>query len=177
MNRSIVRTLAAALAMGASLAACDDDDDPAGLEEIEGYEASLSGAGEVPSNASTATGTAEISVVGPTLLYRVDVTGLSNAVAAHIHGPAATDENAGILVNLCGTATTPACATGAPYTGVLTAGTANNLVGISFDSLQVLLDNGSAYVNVHTNDGLGSQNTGPGDLAVGEIRGQIEPEN
>jgi len=176
MNRSIVRTLAAVLAM-ATLAACDDDDDPAGLEEIEGYEASLSGAGEVPSNASTATGTAEISVVGPTLLYRIDVTGLSNAAAAHIHGPAATDENAGILVNLCGTAFTPACAAGAPYTGVLTAGTANNVVGISFDSLQVLLDNGSAYVNVHTNDNVGSQNTGPGDLAVGEIRGQIEAVN
>jgi len=174
MNRSIVRTLAAVLAMGATLAACDDDDDPAGLEEIEGYEASLSGANEVPSNASTATGTAEISVVGPTLLYRIDVTGLSNAAAAHIHGPAPTDENAGILVNLCGTAFTPACATGVPYTGVLTAGTANNVVGISFDSLQVLLDNGSAYVNVHTNDNVGAQNTGPGDLAVGEIRGQIE---
>lgn len=40
--------------MSATLAACDDDD-PAGLEEIEGYEASLSGANEVPSNASTAT--------------------------------------------------------------------------------------------------------------------------
>jgi hypothetical protein len=175
MNRSTVRTLAAVLAISASAVACDDDDDPAGIEELEGYTATLSGASEVPSNASTATGEAEITVAGPTLLYRIDVTGLSNAFAAHIHGPAPTDQNAGILVNLCGTTATPVCATGAPYTGVLTAGTATNIVGISFDSLQVLLENGSAYVNVHTNDGVGAQNTGPGDLAVGEIRGQVEP--
>jgi hypothetical protein len=28
-------------------------------------------------------------------------------------------------------------------------------------------------VNVHTNDGLTGTNTGPGDFASGEIRGQI----
>jgi hypothetical protein len=172
MNRSIVRTLAALTIAGALVAACDDDDDPAGLEDLEGFTATLSGESEVPANASTATGEAEITLVGPTLLYRVDVEGLSNAVMAHIHGPAAADENAGVIVNLCGTTGTPACASGAPYTGVLTAGTANNF-GIPFDSLVVLLRNGSAYVNVHTNDNTGSQNTGPGDLAVGEIRGQI----
>ncbi|MGE0158584.1 MAG: CHRD domain-containing protein [Gemmatimonadales bacterium] len=176
MNKSAVRACTALLAIGAVVAACDDDD-PTSVEEVESFEASLSGAGEVPSNASTATGEAEISIVGPTLLYRIDVTGLSNAVMAHIHGPAPSDQNAGILVNLCGTAATPACATGAPYTGVLTAGTASNVVGISFDSLTALLRNGNAYVNVHTNDNVGAQNTGPGDLAVGEIRGQIEPSN
>jgi hypothetical protein len=173
MNRSLVRTLAALLAVGATVVACDDDDDPVGPEEREGFAATLSGAGEVPANASTATGEAEITIVGPTLLYRVDVAGLSNPIMAHIHGPAAADENAGILVNLCGTPATPACATGAPYTGVLTAGTASNVVGIPFDSLTALLRNGNAYVNVHTNDNMGAQNTGPGDLAVGEIRGQI----
>jgi hypothetical protein len=31
-------------------------------------------------------------------------------------------------------------------------------------------------VNVHTDDGEGEQNTGPGDMASGEIRGQIEAE-
>ena len=40
-------------------------------------------------------GTATITRVGPTLLYRIDVAGLSNASAAHIHGPAAAGVNAG----------------------------------------------------------------------------------
>ena len=173
MNRSIVRTLSALLAVGAAFVACDDDDDPSGLDDDEGFVATLSGAEEVPANASTATGEAELQIVGPTLLYRVDVAGLTNAVMAHIHGPAAPGVNTGILVNLCGTATTPACATGAPHTGVLTAGSANNF-GVSFDSLAVLLRNGNAYVNVHTSDGTGPTNTGPGDLISGEIRGQIE---
>ena len=35
------------------------------------------------------------------------------------------------------------------------------------------LDAGNTYVNVHTNDGVAPTNTGPGDFASGEIRGQI----
>ncbi len=175
MNRSIVRTLTALVAVSALVAACDDDDDPAGPGDNEGFVATLTGADEFPANASTATGEAEMEIDGPTLTYRVDVAGLSNAVMAHIHGPAAPGANAGILVNLCGTAATPVCATGASYTGVLTAGTATNVAaGVSFDSLAVLLRNGNAYVNVHTSDGAGPTNTGPGDLIAGEIRGQIE---
>jgi hypothetical protein len=33
-----------------------------------------------------------------------------------------------------------------------------------------LLENGGAYVNVHTDDGVAPSNTGPGDLPGGEIR-------
>src|SRR5829696_6057205 len=33
------------------------------------------------------------------------------------------------------------------------------------------LQNGGAYVNVHTNDGVAPTNTGPGDFPGGEIRG------
>jgi hypothetical protein len=32
---------------------------------------------------------------------------------------------------------------------------------------------GDAYVNVHTDDGSPPPNSGPGDMASGEIRGQI----
>jgi hypothetical protein len=32
---------------------------------------------------------------------------------------------------------------------------------------------GNAYVNVHTNDGVGAVNTGPGDFPGGEIRGNF----
>ena len=37
-----------------------------------------------------------------------------------------------------------------------------------------LIENGNAYVNVHTNDGVAPVNTGPGDFPGGEIRGQVE---
>jgi len=36
---------------------------------------------------------------------------------------------------------------------------------------------GFTYVNVHTNDGMGLPNSGPGDFPGGEIRGQIDHEN
>jgi hypothetical protein len=134
----------------------------------------MNAANEVPTNASTATGTAAIAVVGDLLLYKIDVVGISNVSAAHIHGPALAGVNAGVRVNLCGAGTAPACATGAPFTGVLASGFATEVSGISFDSLVVLLQNGNAYVNVHTNDGVDPPNTGPGDQASGEIRGQVE---
>jgi hypothetical protein len=155
---------------------CDDDDEPTGPDlVIENFRATLNGANERPTpNASTATGTAEITRVGPTLLFRVDVAGLSNPSAAHIHAPADTTLNAAVRVNLCGATGVPACPTGTPFTGTLATGSAVQVSGISFDSLMVLLRNGNAYVNVHTNDNTGEANTGPGDLAAGEIRGQVE---
>jgi hypothetical protein len=175
MKASFVRALGALLVVGAVMS-CDDDDDPSGPDlEIEEFVATLSGANERPTpNASTATGTAEITRVGPTLLFRVDVSGLSNPSAAHIHGPAPNTENAPVRVNLCGAAGVPACPTGTPFTGTLATGSAVQLSGISFDSLMVLLRNGNAYVNVHTNDNIDPANTGPGDLAAGELRGQVE---
>ena len=174
MKRCFVRTIGALLITFAVTACDDDDDDLAGPGlETQSFTAALNGANEVPANASTATGVAQIAVVGPTLLFRVDVAGLTNPSAAHIHGPAGVGTNIGVLVNLCGATGVPACPTGAPFTGVLAVGTATQVSGISFDSLQVLLENGNAYVNVHTNDGVAPSNTGPGDLSAGEIRGQV----
>ena len=40
------------------------------------------------------------------------------------------------------------------------------------DLLKAIAD-GRTYVNVHTNDGVDGVNTGPGDFAGGEIRGQL----
>jgi hypothetical protein len=40
--------------------------------------------------------------------------------------------------------------------------------------LRAAMEAGNTYVNVHTNDGVGETNTGPGDFPGGEIRGQID---
>ena len=124
----------------------------------------------MPANASTATGTATFTIAGSAITYTVNTTGLANPVLAHIH-VAATGVNGPVRLNLCGTgAPVPACTEG---DGVLATGTNGTAVGITFDELVAAMRAGDTYVNVHTDDGVGQPNTGPGDLISGEIRGQI----
>jgi CHRD domain len=157
-------------AFSGTLTACGDDDSSG---PATSFSATLSGAEEVPPNASTATGTATFSLSGGQITYTVNVTNLQNGVVAHIH-IAPTGENGPVRLNLCGTgAPQPACTSG---TGVLATGTNGTTVGapaITFDSLLSAMRTGGAYVNVHTDNGAPPPNTGPGDLAAGEIRGQI----
>lgn len=151
--------------------ACGDDDGTSA--PATSFSATLSGAEEVPPVPSTATGTATFSISGDQIVFTVNVTGIQNAVVSHIH-IAPPGENGPIRMNLCGTgAPLPACTSG---TGVLASGTNGTTVGvppITFDSLVSAMRAGNTYVNVHTDDGVGQPNTGPGDMASGEIRGQI----
>ena len=154
--------------------ACGDDDDP--TEQGTNFTATLSGAEEVPAVPTTATGTATLSVSGSQINYTVNVTGLENPVVSHIH-IAPEGENGPVRLNLCGTgAPVPDCVTG---DGVLATGSNGTTVGnppITFEELVAAMEAGNAYVNVHTDDGIGQPNTGPGDMASGEIRGQIVAE-
>lgn len=47
------------------------------------------------------------------------------------------------------------------------------LVGQSLSALLDAINSGNAYVNVHTNDGVGDTNTAPGDFQAGEVRGNL----
>ena len=142
----------------------------------EQFEATLTGASEVPANASTATGTAEFTVNdNGTISYQIEVNTLRNVFAGHIHGPAATTANAPVLVTLFpgpGQAVPIALANGVLVQGSFGAAQIAN-AAVSLDSLLTIMRNGNSYVNLHTNDGVAPTNTGPGDLASGEIRGQI----
>jgi Cu/Zn superoxide dismutase len=143
-----IAALVLALAIG--VAGCDDDDET-GPSNPQ-FTAALT--------TTSATGTTTFTQNGTTFSYTIDVTGLSsNATAAHIHGPASTTENAGILVPL-----TPVAAqtSGRIATGTFTAANITAGTNVSFDSLLVLMRNGNAYVNVHT-----------GNHPAGEVRGQI----
>jgi hypothetical protein len=115
-----------------------------------------------------------LTYIGGQLLFRLDVDSIANVTAAHIHGPAAVGVNAGVLVNLY---VPPAGTPPRTFTTVATLaqGVAPrpNSAAVSLDSVLVLLRNGNAYVNVHTNDGVDPPSTGPGDLQAGEIRGQV----
>lgn len=136
---------------------------PASPAVVETFTATLNAASEVanPPVVSSGSGTAILTYVGGQLLFRVDINGTSNVTRAHIHGPAAVGVNAGIRLNLYEppAGTTPLNFT---TTATLANGLAGVPVGISMDSLLVLLRTGNAYVNVHTST-----------YPSGELRGQI----
>ena len=140
---------------------CSDD---VGITVTERFTATLNGTNEKPNAVTTtATGTAEFTYVAdiPALFYRIDVAGIDSATVAHIHGPADINTPAGVIVNLfTGNPTKPLA-----FTGTLAEGVVGQLgapVGMTMDSLLVLLRTGNAYVNVHTRVNGG-----------GEIRGQV----
>ena len=112
----------------------------------------LTGAAERPDPVDTpATGSASVSIEGNQLTYLIAFQDLTApATMGHIHGPAGTEEAAGVLI---GFPNVPADTSGM-FSGVLT-----------LDDTQLgHVVGGMTYINIHT-----STNTG------GEIRGQILP--
>ena len=128
-------------------ASCSKKGDTAPVADtIITYKAVLSGASEVPANASTGSGTATITLNATTKIMTVVVnfTGVT-ATASHIH-QAAAGTNGSIIFPFVAPITSPINYTSAPI-----------------DALQEAILNASGYyVNVHSA-------TYPG----GEIRGQI----
>lgn len=150
MRRStLAASLCLLLALG--LAACNDEDD------AEEFTATLSGANEVPANASAATGSATFEVDGTNVRFQLNVSGINAVTMAHIHSGAA-GVNGPIRVNLFTGPTTGS------MTGTLASGnfTASDVQTITFDALLMEMRAGTAYVNVHTTA-----------LPAGEIRGQV----
>jgi hypothetical protein len=163
-----LRMFSLALAAALFIVACDDSTDPGPVDNTVTFKATLSGASEVPANASTATGnfTATLDTVTNAFVYDVTFTGLSgNVNNGHIHGPSAAGLNSGTTINFN---TLP----GATFSFGLPAGTAHGATVLnaatqitatmSGDSLKKLLFAGLTYANIHTTA-----------LPGGEIRGQI----
>lgn len=113
------------------------------------FKADLKASSEVPPNTTTGSGSGTVTLDGHKITWNVSFSGLSGpAIAAHIHGPAPSGKNAGVLV--------PLFTKGKPVTSPLT-GSATLTAAQAAD-----LTNGQCYVNVHT-----AKNPG------GEIRGQL----
>ena len=142
---------------------------PAGAEDHV-YHANLTTGAELHDVMdSNATGHATFWVADDGIGFSLKANRMSGPVwGAHIHGPATADQNAGIVVGLCGAppvAATATCTMTKPgklrVQGVIT----HELLdawGTSADALLGLMNDGLTYVNVHT------------DLnAAGEVRGQI----
>jgi hypothetical protein len=168
------------------LAACAGADDP-GADEMtaplfdvktgaQGFHASASGEEEVPPRPTNAVGNAtfRLSDDGTELHYKLSVANIENVVQAHIH-LAPRGVNGNIVAFLYGLVASG----GGRVDGVLAEGTItdadliNDLAGMTIADLVAAIKAGNTYVNVHTNDGVGAINTGPGDFPGGEVRGQI----
>ena len=161
---------AAAISLG--FAACDDDGPTE--PELEQFVANLSGANESPANSSTATGTVVLTINSDqTVSWTMDLTGIRNMSASHIHGPAGPGVNAPVRANLF----IPTTIVTATLNGRVASGTfgAANVSGITYDELLTGIRTGNVYVNVHTSDSALPGNNTPGDLPAGEIRGQTAP--
>jgi hypothetical protein len=115
------------------------------------FTADMKGSSEVPSNTTSGTGSATVTLDPSTnkITWNVTFSGLTGpATAVHIHGPAPAGKNAGVMIWLSEKgkpASSPVTGSGS-----LTAAQASDLM------------NGQCYVNVHT-----AANPG------GEIRGQL----
>jgi hypothetical protein len=136
----------------------------------------MNGAHETPARDTVAEGQAimKLAADGQSVSYKLIASNIDNVVASHIH-IGATGVAGPVVVFLYGNAP----AGGGRHDGVLSEGTftAANfmgpLAGRPMSELLAAMAAGNAYVNVHTNDGVGATNTGAGDFASGEIRGQI----
>ncbi len=114
------------------------------------FVAKLSGATEVPANASTGSGTLEASLDKQTsvLSWTLSYSGLTGPVkAGHFHGPAVAGSNAGVALAFTGSVESPI-----KGSATLTAAQIDDLMA------------GKWYVNLHT-----AANPG------GEVRGQVMP--
>jgi hypothetical protein len=131
----------------------------------QSFSAELSGDNQLPPVDTNATGIANFQNNGETVNYQLSVSDLVNVTKAHIHR--GEESEVGKHVVTLYNATTP---TG-PMSGLLSQGnfTAADLegplAGRPLTDLISIMDNGTAYVNVHTEE-----------FPTGEIRGQISAE-
>jgi hypothetical protein len=132
---------------------------------VQEFDAILTGASEVPPVETSASGFAELEVEegSDSMEYGIIVMNIDKVTLAHIHQ--GSNSEAGPVIAMLFNASTP---TG-PTTGGLVEGSITSanlegpLQGKQLSDLIALIQNGQAYVNVHT-----EQNPD------GEIRGTIE---
>lgn len=145
-RQKFFRTAAAVALVGVALAGCGQ---LRPSQKIDIYDATLSGAQEVPPATTSATGVAEVQLNTNTntLKWKVTYSGLTGpATGGHIHGPAEAGQNAGVVI---------------PFTTDLNAQPITGQANLSPQQAAQLAA-GQWYVNIHTARYPG-----------GEIRGQL----
>ena len=148
----------------------------------------LAGDFEIPARGTNAQGQAIFHIAddAQSVDYRLIASNIDNAFMAHIHCGAPSDNGPIVVWLYPSTAPVAGPFGSGRHDGVLATGTftdanvidlapgANPACPAGVATLADVigrLQNGGAYVNVHTNDGVAPANTGPGDFPGGEIRG------
>jgi hypothetical protein len=124
-----------------------------------------------------------VSADGSSVDFRLIASNIDNVIMSHIHcgRPGSNGPIRMWLYPVVGPAGAPAPSGAGPQNGVLASGTFSptgvvcpaSAVGQDMPLLDAMRA-GLTYVNVHTNDGAGAPNSGPGDFPGGEIRGQLD---
>jgi hypothetical protein len=157
--RGTALTLGFVAALGLGMAGCND-----ATEDVEVFEAVLSGQEEVPVRASGGNGRAQFVSDGTTVRYSLEVDDLNNMFMGHIHlAPAGANGPIRVWLQPVGaTVRGPSFSVSDKtiFEGTFTQ--ANVQGGLSLADVLNAMRNGGAYVNVHTDQFPG-----------GEIRGQI----
>lgn len=136
-------------------------------QQTQDYDANLTGDMEVPPVTTNATGLAELELNddGDEMSFDIQVEDIEEANQAHIH-QGSEGENGDIVVGLFNSTEPTDVNDGTLEDGDFTAEDfVGPLQGQNMSDLVDLMDNGQAYVNVHTE-------ANPG----GEIRGTIVPD-
>jgi hypothetical protein len=133
------------------------------------FQATLTGAEEVPPVVTIATGDAqfELSTNGLQIRYQLEYQDIEGAFMGHIHLEN-RGKNGNVVVWLCGGFGKPDCpVTGGTLSGVITASDFKaELAGKPMSALVAEMRAGRTYANVHTRNS-------PHPHPAGEIRGQI----
>ncbi len=125
------------------------------------YRAELTGSSEVPPVRTDGMGIATFQSTPNSTSYQLSVTGLTDVRAAHIH--IGEEGQNGKIVATLYNSTRAGAKTGLLSQGTITAANLQGpLRGHPLADLTASMDNGTAYVNVHTKD-----------FPLGEIRGQL----
>jgi hypothetical protein len=122
-------------------------------------------------------------VSGDNVDFTLIAANIENVIMAHIHCgmPGANGPIRMWLYPVIGTSGAPTARGQGPHNGLLNSGSFS-AAGVMCPAANVGTDMplieamraGLTYVNVHTNDGVGATNSGPGDFPGGEVRGQID---
>ena len=157
------------------------------------FDARLTGASEVPPVQTDASGFADLDVEvedGQRVVdYHLYITNIEGVTQGHIHR-GSSSENGPIIVSLfnASTPTTPVPGGQVAEGHITSANLMGPLQGMQLDDLIALMQNGTAYVNVHTEQNPEGEIRGTvqldiedddfeGDEGEGEDEGEDEGEN
>ena len=146
------------------------------------WSAHANGSQEVPARETQGQAQAifHLAKDGDSIDYKLIASNIENVFQAHIHRNV-PGQNGPIVIWLY-PSTAPVAgplgggrSNGVIAEGTITSGTIAPTAPAGYDLEQLVADlnNGNAYVNVHTNDGVAPTNTGAGDFPGGEIRADI----